>query len=184
MRELIVTTVKQALNRQIAQLSKDLVDRTVSDPAVAAAITRTAEQVAVDQIAQLQGEGAQSQGRYYTDLDSFVVGYLARIYARDVGALESEHCWCPQYWAHPEAESRLRQLWETWEDERLLPQGMQRWWLQADYHMSRLMDANGTFAHCTATRHQPPPRLACVPRPGLDEPEDEDLEVENREEQW
>ncbi|MGW6366981.1 DUF4913 domain-containing protein, partial [Bacillus subtilis] len=46
--------------------------------------------------------------------------YLATIYNRQVTDIH-EVTWCPEPWAHPEAELRLTELWRTYEDAQLGP---------------------------------------------------------------
>ena len=59
--------------------------------------------------------------------------------------------WCRQWWAHPEAISRLEAMWRAWEAARVQdgPAGMATWWRDvADYHMSQLLDNDGPFHAC------------------------------------
>jgi len=65
--------------------------------------------------------------------------------------------WCPQWWAHAEALSRLEALWRTWEAARLDPlQGIAVWYRDfCDPQLLVLFSPAGPFAQCTAERHSP-----------------------------
>lgn len=98
----------------------------------------------------------------------FVEEHLSDIYRRDVSNA-SQLQWCPHWWAHGEALSRLEALWRTWEHLRLDgATGMAVWWKDfADPTMAALFDPHGTFAGCSPERgHQPRLRqLPVVPMP-------------------
>ena len=47
-----------------------------------------------------------------------MTGYFLPMFRRPLGG---EFRWCPQWWAHPEAVSRLTALWRSWEAFRLEP---------------------------------------------------------------
>lgn len=75
--------------------------------------------------------------------------------------------WCPQWWAHAEALSRLEALWRTWEAARLDPlQGIAVWYRDfCDPRLRVLFSPAGPFAQCTAERHSPGRWLPTVPAP-------------------
>jgi len=76
--------------------------------------------------------------------------------------------WCPQWWAHAEALSRLEALWRTWEAARLDPlQGIAVWYRDfCDPRLLVLFSPAGPFAQCTAERHSPGRWLADRARTG------------------
>lgn len=98
----------------------------------------------------------------------FVDEHLSDMYRRDVSNA-SQLQWCPDWWAHGEAVSRLEALWRTWEHLRLDgATGMATWWKDyADPTMAVLFDPHGTFAGCSPERgHQPRLKpLPCNPMP-------------------
>ena len=80
----------------------------------------------------------------------FVEQHLVFLYERRVRGSE-DRAWCPQWWTHPEAVSRLEALWRAWEALRTDPAlGMSMWWRDhADPHMSTLLDPAGPFWACS-----------------------------------
>jgi hypothetical protein len=87
----------------------------------------------------------------FADVGSFVSTYLIRMYARQVSD-QHDTVWCPEWWRHPEAVSRLTALWRAYEFLRQDPAtGMSNWWLNhADKHMVKLFDPQGPFKYCSA----------------------------------
>lgn len=76
--------------------------------------------------------------------------------------------WCPEWWRHPEAISRLEALWRAWESLRLDPTtGMSVWWRDhCDHHLPRLLDrAGGPFAQCFNGHGGEPAALVVVSAP-------------------
>jgi len=116
---------------------------------------------------ELQKE--KSPDLFYGNAEEFVSDRLVHLFAR---SSESGLVWCPQWWRHAEALSRLDAIWRAWENLRLDPAtGISNWWLHhADPHMRVLMDpVAGPFARCTSEAHsdvlpqlpheEPPPGL-------------------------
>lgn len=58
--------------------------------------------------------------------------------------------WCPMWWEHAEAITRLEAIWEAFEVMRLLPPPSLSTWLRDhfDVHMSTLTDPEGVFFNC------------------------------------
>lgn len=92
----------------------------------------------------------------------FVDDHLVLLYARHVKT-KPGRLWCPRWFEHAEAVSRLEALWRAYESLRLDPAtGMSVWWRDhADHHMAVLMSADGPFEGCSADRghNRPPPPL-------------------------
>ncbi|NUR00845.1 MAG: DUF4913 domain-containing protein [Streptomyces sp.] len=68
----------------------------------------------------------------------------------------SGRVWCPEWYRHAEALSRLDSLWRTWETLRWDGQmGMSNWWIHhVDPHMRALTDPfTGPFARCVGGSH-------------------------------
>ena len=100
--------------------------------------------------------GTAGQGQlFYSNVLEFVADrfrYFVRVSGPDSGRV-----WCPSWFRHPEALSRLDSVWRAWEFLRFDPAlGMSNWWLHhADPHVQALMDpVTGPFAHCV-DGHQP-----------------------------
>lgn len=99
----------------------------------------------------------------YTTLNDFVTDYLAPLLQRKLGGGQ---IWCPYWWRHPEALSRLSAVWRAWEHLQHEPAlGMSQWWLyHCDPHMRALMNPDtGPFAGCSEDRHNPRPGLPLKP---------------------
>lgn len=89
----------------------------------------------------------------YADVETFVAEHFAPLIRRQLGGA---YTWCPQWWLHPEALSRLEALWRAWEVLRLEPGlGMSVWWRDhADMQLPILMSRDaGPFAACRPDRH-------------------------------
>lgn len=88
----------------------------------------------------------------YPSSAEWFTAWLTPNYIRQVetGALR----WCPQWWKHGEATSRIEALWRAWElARRDAGSEMSLWWLlHADPHMAALLDAEGCFSRCSATK--------------------------------
>ncbi|MDJ0344239.1 DUF4913 domain-containing protein [Streptomyces sp. H10-C2] len=90
----------------------------------------------------------------FQSLDEFVTEYLAQVIRRQLNG--STQTWCPAWWKHPEAISRLSALWRAWENLQLEPAlGMSVWWLQhCDPHLRALMHPDtGPLASCSPEGH-------------------------------
>ena len=101
------------------------------------------------------GNDAAASGEpqlFYASVEEFVREQLAPMYRRSLDG--SERTWCPEWWRHAEAISRLEALWRAWEHLRLDPAtGMSVWFRDhADHHMAILLDSNGPFKRCSAER--------------------------------
>src|SRR5688500_16673945 len=55
---------------------------------------------------------------FYPNVAEFVSGKLATSYRRQLN-VQGGVTWCPQWWKHAEAISRLEALWRAWEFLRL-----------------------------------------------------------------
>jgi hypothetical protein len=64
--------------------------------------------------------------------------------------------WCPEFWRHPEALSRLYWMWRAWEQMHRDPAGLVSWWTYyADHNMTVLLSADGPFMDCKSAHHEP-----------------------------
>ncbi|MEV4991616.1 DUF4913 domain-containing protein [Pseudarthrobacter sp. LMD1-1-1.1] len=98
-----------------------------------------------------QGENDEDAPElFYPNVAEFVSNKLAISYRRQLN-VQGGVTWCPQWWKHAEAISRLEALWRAWEFLRLDgTTGMSVWWRDhADHHMSVLLSADGPFKGCT-----------------------------------
>ncbi|MGY4103780.1 DUF4913 domain-containing protein [Nocardia sp. R16R-3T] len=89
----------------------------------------------------------------YRTLPAFVDGFIAHTYRREVSAPGSDKTirWCPLWFKHGEAVSRLEALWRAFEEARRGDGGeMAAWWVTlCDPTMDRLFDPKGTFEYCS-----------------------------------
>jgi len=100
-------------------------------------------------------DGKDGHGRpelFYTSLDEFVREQLAPMYRRALDG--TQRTWCPEWWRHAQAISRLEALWRAWEHLRLDPAtGISVWFRDhADHHMAVLLDSDGPFKRCTVEK--------------------------------
>jgi len=111
-------------------------------------------------------EDADEAGTHYADVYEFVHEFLVHIYARRVSRQNTRFRWCPQWYLHPEAVSRLEALWKAFEHLRQAPTlGPAIWWRDyTDPTMTALTAPDGPFAECSLEQHQTPPALR-VERP-------------------
>lgn len=105
----------------------------------------------------------------FRNVEAFVGGYLTYVVERKIssGAVSGLN-WCPRWWAHPEALSRLYALWRAWETLRVAdPQtGMSIWWRDhLDPHLNSLTSENGPFARCDPAKHVDAKPLPVEPAP-------------------
>lgn len=80
---------------------------------------------------------------------------------------ESGRVWCPSWFWHAQALTRLDAVWRAWEHLRHDPAlGISSWWTHhVDPHMRALMDpVTGPFARC-ADGHRPDEPLPTDPMP-------------------
>ncbi len=92
---------------------------------------------------------------FYPHVAAFVEDRLVYLYARRLG---QQFVWCPEWYRHAEALSRLDSLWRAWEHLRLDPAlGMSVWWRDhADPNMRALLDPDGPFAACRGQHSEYP----------------------------
>jgi len=89
---------------------------------------------------------------FYSSVEEFVREQLAPMYRRALDG--TQRTWCPEWWRHAEAISRLEALWRAWEHLRLDPAtGISVWFRDhADHHMTVLLDSDGPFKRCSVTK--------------------------------
>ncbi|SDQ03559.1 DUF4913 domain-containing protein [Arthrobacter crystallopoietes] len=72
--------------------------------------------------------------------------------AESVPDTNNERYWCPQWWAHPEAVSRLSALHSAYA-QAVTDDTLSAWWVQHwDSHTRVLFSQHGPFENCQ-TRH-------------------------------
>ncbi|QKW17592.1 DUF4913 domain-containing protein [Verrucosispora sp. NA02020] len=105
----------------------------------------------------------------YRNVAAFVGDYLAHVVERRLASGPTSGInWCPRWWAHPEAISRLYALWRAWETLRVSdPQtGMSIWWRDhLDPHLAALAAEYGSFSRCGPDKHTEPRPLPVEPAP-------------------
>jgi hypothetical protein len=94
---------------------------------------------------------------HYPDVGAWVEGFLIPHYRRPMTA---DRRWCPRWFVHTEALTRLRALWTAWEEARYGgATAMAAWWLHYfDPMMAALTHAQGPF-HACARAHVVPNAL-------------------------
>jgi hypothetical protein len=99
----------------------------------------------------------------YDSVQDWVSRHFLPMYRRPLGG---EYRWCPQWWRHAEAITRLTALWQSWEAMRLQPgTGIANWLRDhLDHQLPVLLGRSGPFAQCNEEEHFDP-RLAAADTP-------------------
>jgi len=103
----------------------------------------------------------------HPSLGHFVIDYLVPLFTRPT--LGGRWLWCPHWWKHSEAVSRLTALWHAWEALHDQPGTAFGSWYREhlDHQLPILMGPDGPFRDCAnghyASDPQPKP-----PRPPAD----------------
>lgn len=116
--------------------------------------------------AALPAQGAEAERTpEFSNVEQFVTEYLALHISRRLGGSLT---WCPEWWRHTEAISRIVAIWSAWEHLRWEGAlGLSTWWLHhADPHLAVLMSKdNGPFSQCRPGKHTEEQPLECAPAP-------------------
>lgn len=119
----------------------------------------------------LDPEQQEQKGTEFPNVQSFVEGFVADIYRREVSELHVEKYrrWCPQWWLHGEARSRFHALWMAFEELRQ-GDGVEQsvfWLTHFTPHMNALLDVEGPFKYCSPAdgHHDDLVALPCIPAP-------------------
>jgi len=102
----------------------------------------------------------------YGSVQDWVNQHFLPMYRRPLGG---EFRWCPQWWHHAEAITRLTALWQSWEAMRLQPGTGTANWLRdhLDHQLPVLLGRSGPFAQCSEDEHiDPRIAIADPPPPG------------------
>jgi hypothetical protein len=94
----------------------------------------------------------------YANVGDWVTRWLSPTYARHI---TQNQVWCPYWFRHAEAVSRLEGAWRAWEQLSRPQQwggdewfGASIWWTQhGDPCMDRLLSLNGPFRNCIDGKH-------------------------------
>jgi hypothetical protein len=163
---LIKRAVVEAVERHAAGMTAAAVARRLADQDLASIAECAVERELVDLAAPV--------GPCYPTLLEWVEGWLLPLYRRSVHG--HHRVWCPEWWRHSEAVTRLDALWRAWERLRLDPAtGLSVWFRDhADHHMTILLDADGPLKGCDGTHSRRPldPLPHEGPPPGTFEPDD------------
>lgn len=84
----------------------------------------------------------------YSTVENWVSDWLAPMIVRRHGP---EFRWCPQWWQHAEAISRLTGLWSTWETAYADSDAAMLSWYRdcLDHHLPVLCSGSGPFLNCS-----------------------------------
>jgi len=104
-------------------------------------------------VATLSSPASSSREPYYPTLEDWVTEHFAPMYGRPLGG---EFRWCPRWFEHAEAISRLEALWRSWETLRLDPgTGMAGWYRDhLDHQLPILLVSRGPLSRCSSDRHE------------------------------
>lgn len=95
---------------------------------------------------------------FYGNVNEFVTDRF--VYFVSSPSAASGRVWCPEWYRHAEALSRLDSVWRAWESLRWDGGlGMSNWWLHhADPHVRALLDpVTGPFVNCGDGHRDPVP---------------------------
>jgi hypothetical protein len=158
--QLADATARTIIEQQLGQIAADALAGQLNTEALRLAAHTAAERA----IAQLTEPLPQLQ---FPTLPDWVEGWLLPVYRRSTNG--HDHAWCPEWWRHAEAVSRLDALWRAWEHLRQDPAtGISTWWRDhADYHLAILLAATGPLQGCTPQTHtnRPLEQLPHTPPP-------------------
>jgi hypothetical protein len=161
---LLSTQIKAIAETQLAELLTPEIYQRIEE----LSRRRLAAELETQLVAEAQAaeEAENPPTTVFGSTEEFVRVRLAPGYRRDV-VDNREIRWCPQWWRHEEAISRLEALWRTWEHFRRDPTtGMSVWWRDhADHHMSVLMSSDGPFSKCSAAHGHHTADNAIAPLP-------------------
>lgn len=102
--------------------------------------------------AHTPAEDGEEEAWLYATVDEWVGDWLAITIDRRIGDVSSSGvCWCPKWWAHPEALNRIYLLWQTWEHARI-GGTMPDWWSHFDQVWTVLTADEGPFRDCRPAR--------------------------------
>jgi hypothetical protein len=139
----------EELQAQVVRLESDVADLSLS-----------LQQLREELAEAVAGGTVKAEAPTPAGLEAWVADTLAPLYARHIGPGWK---WCPRWWSHEEAESRLSALYvgckEAQQTGRMLA-----WWRDADAVMAALADPSGTFAAC-GREHHPADPLPCEAAP-------------------
>lgn len=143
---IIESTVRAAIADQVKAFAKEAAE-VVLEPDIKAGLRLAAVDAARVMVTPVE------KRLQFATLNEFMLGWLAPIYRREVSAYgaDAKLRWCPQWFRHGEALSRVNALWRAFESLRLeAATGMSTWWKDhADHHMPILMSLDGPFKYCS-----------------------------------
>ncbi|HEV7651066.1 MAG TPA: DUF4913 domain-containing protein [Actinophytocola sp.] len=122
----------------------------------------------VEDIRQDEMDAARAANLHYASVLDFVTDRFVHLVP--LSPPGSGQVWCPEWYRHAQAISRLDSVWRAWETLRFDPAlGMSNWWVHhADPHMRALMDpVTGPFAQCTDGHRADVPLPLVPPPPGV-----------------
>lgn len=126
--------------------------------------TRRARSLLATHVQQSDADDPTDDDLAYPNADAWLRSWLLPNWRRPV----HQH-WCPKWWLHAEAVSRVEAMWRAWEHLRTDGAlGPSAWWRDhGDYHLAVLTSSTGPFARCNYRRgvHQQEDLLPAVVNP-------------------
>ena len=162
---LVEAAFAAAVSAEVAQvLARDYGGAPLS-PAARAFIAQTTAEV----VEKVHAGGGDPHPLGYPDSGAFLEDYLLANYEP-----RPDTTWCPRWWDHAEAVTRIEALWRSWEAMRWDgPTALSAWWRDhADHHMAVLTNRQGPF-HACLRGHTGPHRYPTEPEPAPEQRDDQ-----------
>lgn len=126
--------------------------------------TRRARSLLAALVQRADADDPTADDLAYPNADAWLRSWLLPNWRRPV----QQH-WCPKWWLHAEAVSRVEAMWRAWEHLRTDGAlGPSAWWREhGDYHLAVLTSSTGPFVRCNYRRgvHQQEDLLPAVVNP-------------------
>ncbi len=126
------------------------------------------EEESAEEIRRDEEDAARTTNLYYGNVNDFVTDRFIYFIPRPTPG--SGRVWCPEWYRHAQALSRLDSIWRAWEHLRFDPAlGMSNWWVHhVDPHIRALLDPDvGPFGNCVNGHGSVEPLPVFTPPDGL-----------------
>ena len=138
-------------------MTGELVADNTTEPGEQSSLASKAAEVSESAPAAMQQQREDEPQNMYEDMYTFFSAELHPFYIRESPFLQEKDtekralAWCPLWWHHIEAVTRISALWHGWEKTRLESGAALSTWIldHADRHMDRLHNPQGPFRYCS-----------------------------------